>query len=468
MKKSVLAIAFASLGAIALTSCGGTTATSSSAAATSSAATSSAATSSAAASSAAVSNDGVTHKLTIAGGELQASQDYLTEVANAFKTAHPETNFEFTVNAISEADAKTQLTQDPTTAPDVCIIADDQLYDLAKGKYVADINDIDATLANDVETRNVAISVSASKYGDDLYAFPVSNSNGFFLYYDSSILSLSDCDTFDGLLAAIKAASVKDSKNYKFAFPSTSGWYLAGWSQATGLTATLDKETSKTITNWNSTTATPTGADTFGALIKLSQGEYKNYWVGESDATAINDTAAGGTYQVIATINGTWSSSTIKTNWGTGAAATDLPSFTVGSTSYHMNSVGGCKLAVVNSVSSEAAWGAEFANFLTSKENQVLRYNELAEAPTNIVASSSVDLTTNYAVAALSLQSAYAFSLNVSNNFWTPTASLDAALNSGADGTTSLITSGAGTSSIVVDNTALQTTLDTCVTSMIA
>jgi len=133
-----------------------------------------------------------------------------------------------------------------------------------------------------------------------------------------------------------------------------------------------------------------------------------------------------------------------------------------------MNSVGGCKLAVVNSVSSEAAWGAEFANFLTNKENQVLRYDELAEAPTNIAASNAVDLTTNYAVAALSLQSAYAFSLNVSNNFWTPTETLDAALNAGADGTTSLITSGAGTANIVINSEALQTTLDTAVTSMIA
>jgi arabinogalactan oligomer / maltooligosaccharide transport system substrate-binding protein len=459
MKKSVLTIALASLATIALTSCGGGSTTTSSAAATSTDSTPAASS---------VVNDGVTHKLVIAGGELQKSQDYLTEVSNAFKLAHPETNFQFTVNAISEADAKTQLTQDPTTAPDVCIIADDQLYDLAKGGFVADIDDIDKTLATDVESRNVAMSVASSKYGTDLYAFPVSNSNGFFLYYNSSLITLDDCDTFEKLLAAVKAASIKDGKSYKFAFPSDSGWYLAGWSQAVGLNASLDKTTSKTVTDWNSTTHDPTGVDTFGSLVKLAQGEYKDYWVGEKDATAVNDSAAGGTYQVIATINGTWSSSTIATNWGTGAAATDLPSFTVGTKSYHMNSVGGCKLAVVNSVSSEAAWAAEFANYLTNKENQVLRYNELAEAPTNIAASGAVDLTTNYAVAALSLQSAYAFSLSVSNNFWTPTGTLDAALNAGTDGTTSLITSGAGTSSIVINSTALQTTLDTAVTSMIA
>ncbi|MFA6620129.1 MAG: extracellular solute-binding protein [Bacilli bacterium] len=410
MKNSILAIALASMATIALTSCGGASSSAnSSATATSAGTTSSEATSSSAIASS-VSNDGETHKLTIAGGELQKSQDYLNEVATAFKAAHPETNFEFTINAISEADSKTQLTQDPTTAPDVCIIADDQLYDLAKGGYIADINDIDQGLAADVESRNVPISVSSSKYLDDLYAFPVSNSNGFFLYYDSALITLDDCDSFEKLLAAVKAASIKDNKSYKFAFPSTSGWYLAGWSQAVGLNAALDKTTAKTASDWNSTTHDPTGVDTFGSLVKLAQGEYKDYWVGESDSTAINDSAAGGTYQVIATINGTWSSSTIATNWGAGAAATDLPSFMVGTKSYHMNSVGGCKLAVVNSVSPEAAWGAEFANFLTNKENQVLRYDELAEAPTNIAASSAVDLTTNYAVAALSLQSAYAFS----------------------------------------------------------
>jgi arabinogalactan oligomer/maltooligosaccharide transport system substrate-binding protein len=266
MKNRILAIALASMATIALSSCGGTN----SAVTTSTGTTTSEATSSSAPATTSVSNDGVTHKLTIAGGELQKSQDYLTEVSTAFKAAHPETNFEFTINAISEADAKTQLTQDPTTAPDVCIIADDQLYDLAKGNYVADINDIDQTLAADVESRNVAMSVSSSKYGDDLYAFPVSNSNGFFLYYDSSLITLDDCDTFEKLLAAVKAASIKDNKSYKFAFPSTSGWYLAGWSQAVGLNASLDKATSKTVTDWNSTTHDPTGVNAFGALTKLA------------------------------------------------------------------------------------------------------------------------------------------------------------------------------------------------------
>ncbi|MFA6620130.1 MAG: hypothetical protein WCS90_03250 [Bacilli bacterium] len=63
---------------------------------------------------------------------------------------------------------------------------------------------------------------------------------------------------------------------------------------------------------------------------------------------------------------------------------------------------------------------------------------------------------------------ALTLSLNVSNNFWVPTQTLDAALNAGADGTTSLITSGAGTADIVINSEALQTSLNTAVTSMIA
>jgi arabinogalactan oligomer/maltooligosaccharide transport system substrate-binding protein len=424
--------------------------------------------SSSSAGSTSIVNDGVTHNLTIWGGELTPAQNFLKEMETAFAAAHPETNFNFTTGAVSEADAKTQLLKDAANGADVAIIADDQLYALANGHIAQDISAIDATIAADVEARNSALSVKASMFNSKICAFPVSNSNGFFLYYDSSKLSLSDCDTFEGLLSAIKAKSLADNKTYKLGMPCGSGWYEDGFWHAAGYDAQRNDATGKMVCDWNSKTKTPTGLKVAESLLALSQGQYKNYWVGDAEANLIPSTAPGGTYQVIATIDGTWSKATIDTNFGTGAAATDLPSWTVDKTSYHMNSVGGCKLMIVNSYSPEIVWATEFANFATNAANQVIRYNDLAEAPTNAVAAGKVDTSKNYAVAALGLQGAYAFTLNATDLYWSATPALfTALLGTGVSGTTNLIASGAGTSSPVYNETGIQSILDTTVNAIV-
>jgi len=193
-----------------------------------------------------------------------------------FAAANPDTKFYFTIGAVSESKVKDEWTKDPENAADFAIAADDQLYDLAKADYVQDITLLNETMASDVESRNGALSVSVCKYNNDLYAYPVSASNGFFLYYDSTILSATDVDDFDTMLAALKAKSVADGKVYQFGFPYDSGWYLEGFYRGAGFT--IDKDANgKNNCTWDSSTGTPSGLDVSSALVKLSSGEYKDY-----------------------------------------------------------------------------------------------------------------------------------------------------------------------------------------------
>ena len=41
----------------------------------------------------------------------------------------------------------------------------------------------------DIESANSADSVEAATFNDTLYAFPMTADNGYFLYYDSTVLS---------------------------------------------------------------------------------------------------------------------------------------------------------------------------------------------------------------------------------------------------------------------------------------
>ena len=95
-----------------------------------------------------------------------------------------------------------------------------------------------------------------------------------------------DVDTFDGMMAAIKAKSIADGKTYQFGSPSTSGWYLDGWFRAAGLNVAMGSDGLNTC-DWNRTTPSPTGVDVAGALVSLANGDYKNYWKAASDSDCV-------------------------------------------------------------------------------------------------------------------------------------------------------------------------------------
>jgi arabinogalactan oligomer/maltooligosaccharide transport system substrate-binding protein len=405
----------------------------------------------------------------------EEDQTMLGEIIDDFKKDNPTETFSITLGVQSESTAKDTILKDPQSAADVFAYASDQLYDLAKGGCLQNVEDVlEAADLTDVETRNSDKSVEAAKYDSKLYSFPLTASNSYFLYYDSSVLDLADCDTFDGMMAKIAAKSAADGVTYKFAWPTGSGWYLGGWFDPLGLTCTLDTTNNVNVCNWNTKTATgsvkATGLEASEALMKLSVGQYKDYWLNEPDKSLPGDCTLNETAKtrVVAAINGTWNAKAIETAWNTGYNATDLPSFTVGSSNYHMESVGGYKLIGVNAYSAQTGWATTFANYLSNETNQIRRYNERGEGPTNTAALSKIDLTSNPAVAALALQSAYFFTQSVGGNFWTPSGSLSVALETGASGTTPLVTSGAGTSTLTFDETALQKVLDDAVGGIIA
>lgn len=409
-------------------------------------------------------------------GETDGAQEWMNEMKEGFEAYWTENYPDekpvtVEIDLVSEANVKDEMQKDAASAADFAIAADDQLADLVNNNYLEAVSSIPGVDVDDVIERNSDLSVSVCTYNDTLYAFPMSASNGYFLYYDSSKIALEDCKTFDTLLAAIDAVSTKDGVNYRFGFPTGSGWYIDGWWRGCGYDVTRDDSDSSgtnSICEWNSKSKTPTGLEVAGAMLRYTQGQYTDHWVGDADTNLLGLTAAGSTGQVIAWVSGTWNSVTMQTNWGeANAAATVLPGITIGDTVYQMKSVAGHKVGIVNAATGHAAIAGIFADYVTSKENQISRYNLCAEAPTNLEADEEVDYSTNYAVGAIAQQIATnSFVQQVGGGYWTPAGSLASYLAKGADGDTSLISDGAGTANVVINETALQTLLDTTVASI--
>ena len=100
----------------------------------------------------------------------------------------------------------------------------------------------------DVKSANASGSVEAATKDGTLYAFPMSADNGYFLYYNSALVTPEDAQTWDTLLAAAEKAGKKVGMTL------ASGWYNASFFYGAGFTTALNDDGS-TAMDWNGTSA---------------------------------------------------------------------------------------------------------------------------------------------------------------------------------------------------------------------
>ena len=403
-RRSFLAAAAVSAAALALTACGGAA---SSSAASSAASEADSAASSGEASSAAESWGDV--KLTMWGAE--EDQTMLREMADAFIAENADKgNVTIEIGVQSESSAKDTVLADPEAAADVFAFADDQLNELVAAGALQEI------LLNpeDVKSRNLTGSVEAATMDGKLYAYPMTADNGYFLYYDKSVLSEDDVKSMDTLLA--KA----DASGKKFMMSLNDAWYVYSFYAGAGLKATLADDGVNTVCNWNEAP----GADVTQAILDMSaQSAFKS----GADADIVSGIKDG---SCCAAISGTWNANTAQDTWGDNYAATSLPTFTVNGQKKQMKSFAATKAAAYNPNAKNPKAAAQFAAYLGSTEAQKLHYEMRAIPPTDkslsdlttddIAAKAQSDTMANTAL----LQSG----LSGMNDWWTPAETFGKAL----------------------------------------
>ena len=399
-RRNVLSAVSAVTAAGILTACGG--------GAASSAASQSAAAAPSEASSAAESWGDV--KLTMWGAE--EDQTMLREMADAFIAENADKgNITIDIGVQSESSAKDTVLADPEAAADVFAFADDQLNELVAAGALQEV----LLNPDDVKSRNLAGSVNAATMNDKLYAYPMTADNGYFLYYDKSVLSEEDVQSKDTLLA--KA----DASGKKFMMSLNDAWYIYSFYAGAGLKATLADDGINTVCNWNEAP----GADVTQAILDIStQPAFKS----GADADIVAGIKDG---SCCAAISGTWNAGTAEETWGENYAATKLPTYTLNGEQVQMASFSGYKLVGVNPHSSNVGVAMLLADYITNEDNQAKRFNDRKLGPSNIKVNESEAVQNAPAIAALAAQSDYATLQRVGANYWSSAQSLGEILASG-------------------------------------
>lgn len=344
---------------------------------------------------------GETIALTVWAAE--EDQTLTAELVENFKTANPDQTFDITIGVESEAKAKDDILVDPEAAADVFAFASDQITDLVNAGVLQPVQDVDT-----ISSENVAGSVDAATVDGTLYAYPMSADNGYFLFYDSTVVT--DPTNWDAILADCAAAGKKAG------MVMASGWYNAGFFYGAGFTTALNEDGS-TAMDWNGTSADGiAGTDVVQAMLDIAG---NSAFLPITDGDTSNQIASG---ELAAIVSGTWDAAAVQDAFGEGYAATALPTYTCAGEQIPMGSAAGYKMIGVNANSAQVGWAMELAKFLTNEESQNERFAQRQIGPSNIASGESPEVQENVALVAVTMQNGTNGVVQVvGGGYWEPT-----------------------------------------------
>jgi len=291
---------------------------------------------------------------------------------------------------------------DAQDAADVWTMTDSQLMRLYWAGALQEIQ----YNADEVKSANVTGAVEAASIDGSLFAYPLSVYNGYFLYYDSSIFSASDVQSWDRMLEVAEEAGVQVTMHI------ASNWYSLSFFRAAGLDA-WPAGGGQTETNIDD----PIGEDVIQAMLDIVA---HPAFIPLSDGDLVSVMNEG---HVMAGVNGAWLAGSVESALGENFAAAKLPTVNIGGQQVQMGGAAGFMFLGVNSHSENVEWAERLADFLTGYGSQLAFAERPAtnHAPTNIQTISSI-AQSRPALAALGAQANYSAIINLDafSNFWGP------------------------------------------------
>ena len=340
-----------------------------------------------------------TYDITMWVSESDGMTALTQEMIDAFEAAYPGIVINAQIEGVSEADAGSKVTADVASAPDIYCFAQDQLARLVQASALASPA---GDIAAKVTAENDAGSVASASVGGTLYAYPMTADNGFYMYYDTSLFTEEDLESLE------KIIEICEANNKKIRYALENAWYNAGFFFATGCHSQWSVAADgKTFTAVDDDFNSDAGLIAMKGMEMLAKSPAY-----DSNADIFTDAAV--------VVTGTWNAIAAADHFGENLGATDLPSFTVDGTSYHIGSYTGGKLMGVKpqSDTNRAVVLSLLAQYLTNEENQLARFEKFGWGPANMNAQASEAVQADVSLAAFAKQAAYGQPQGQINGSW--------------------------------------------------
>ena len=271
---------------------------------------------------------------------------------------------------IGEDAAGGKIIESPEDGADVFNFADDQLSSLVEADDIAAVS---GYLKKTVKSGNTTDSVAICTVDDEMYAYPKTSDNGYFMYYDKRVFKDDEVGNLDEMIAKAKAA------NKKVFIDLGNAWYNTGFFFAAGCKVEY-KGGVQTAEFGNEN-----GLKAAKAMCQIAESEGSGY---EGTPGTMGDNAyvkqGFETGELAAAVIGTWEGPDIKKAIGEqNVGAAKLPTVLMDGKQEQLHSFGGYKLVGVNKYSKSQFSAHMLAYYLTNTESQLKRYGTRGLIPTN-------------------------------------------------------------------------------------
>lgn len=345
-----------------------------------------------------------TYDITVWVSELEGVKELTLNQIKKFCENNPGIVINATVEGVSEGESATQMVTSVEDGADIFCFAQDQLARLV---MAGALNKLGVATSATVTEQNDAGSVAAASVGGALYCFPLTSDNGYFMFYDKSVISADHIDSLEDVIADCEAAGKMFSMELE-----GSAWYNAAFFFAAGCDSEWTTDLQGNFTAVNDTFNSANGLIAMKGMQKVLKSKaYVN-------SSAHADFSAAVPSAVV--ISGPWGTTIAQEALGANFAAADLPSFTVDGKSYHLGSYSGNKLLGVKPQmdAKKTAVLQQLALYLTGEECQTERFTQLGWGPSNLKVQATDAVKNDIALSALAAQSAYAIPQGQIHGSW--------------------------------------------------
>ena len=306
-------------------------------------------------------------------------------------------NFSFEISNVSPVDAGYDIFCDFGNGPDLFCYTHDFTIRLYNAGVLATPS-LDAQSI--IISGNDVSSVLSASVNGNVQAYPMTSSNGYYMYYDPEVIT--NPDSLEQIIADCEAAGKK------IRFAADNAWYMASFFFATGCESEWIIDENEQFIGINDSFNSEEGLIAMRGLTKLTQ------------SSAYDSVAYACDEDTAVWITGIWDHNYAMEF---GFEATDLPSFTIDGVTYHMGSYSGHNLMGVKpqTNSDRAEMLDKLALYLTSYDCQMERYNLLGDSyiPSNLQAQQTYEVQSNPVAAALLKQAEYAVpQLSIHGEWW--------------------------------------------------
>ena len=326
-----------------------------------------------------------------------------------FEEKYADTRYSFRIkkSPIGEDKAGGKILEGPKDGADVFSFADDQLAGLVEAGAIAEVANL---FNNNVKAENSEKAVEVCTVNGTSYAFPKTSDNGYFMYYDKTVFTDEDVQSFDAMIAKAKEAGKA------VFFEMGNAWYNAGFFFTAGCTIKYENGVQTATLNSDE------GVAAVKAMCHIAENIGSGF-EGDPGSAGANAFIAQGFKdgKLAAAVTGTWNGPAIKEAIGEeNVGAAKLPTILINGEQKQTESFGGYKIVGVNQFSKYQITSQALAYFLTRPESQLKRYEERGLIPTSNEALANDKVKVDPALKAINDQKAYAHAQgkSVSGVFW--------------------------------------------------